>query len=128
MTYYCRQANGVCTSLPECIQLDTCLCTGKKEEVAAMEGVTATLQERGSRYGDFTDNAAYAQQLKRQLQTHPRWALLDATKREALEVIMQKTARILNGDPEYKDNWHDIAGYATLAEERCTTSSEDNKS
>lgn len=33
--------------------------------------------------------------------------------------IADKIARILNGDPEYRDNWHDIAGYAKLAEDRC---------
>lgn len=31
-----------------------------------------------------------------------------------LEMIAHKIARILNGDPNYADNWHDIAGYATL--------------
>jgi len=31
-------------------------------------------------------------------------------------MILHKIARILNGDPEYSDNWHDIAGYATLIE------------
>ncbi len=35
------------------------------------------------------------------------------------EVIADKIARILNGDPNYKDNWHDIQGYAKLAEDRC---------
>lgn len=30
------------------------------------------------------------------------------------EMIAHKIARILNGDPNYADNWHDIAGYATL--------------
>lgn len=28
-----------------------------------------------------------------------------------------KQARILNGDPNYADSWHDIAGYATLVEQ-----------
>jgi hypothetical protein len=84
--------------------------------------IAVTLQERGSRYGDFRDNAEESQRIKSTLQAHPNFHNLDATKREALEMIAQKIARILNGDPEYRDNWHDIAGYATLAEERCRDS------
>lgn len=81
--------------------------------------VTDTLAERGARYGDFTDNARVSRSIQAELQSHPGWAALDDTKKEALTMIAQKIARILNGDPEYKDNWHDIAGYARLAEERC---------
>jgi hypothetical protein len=47
------------------------------------------------------------------------WGRLTPDKRQALTVIADKIARILNGDPEYKDNWHDIGGYAKLAEDRC---------
>jgi len=81
--------------------------------------INLTLTNRGARYGDFTDNAAVSQSLKKWLWEQAGWAKLNPTKREALEMIAQKIARILNGDPNYKDNWHDIAGYATLAEERC---------
>ena len=35
-------------------------------------------------------------------------------EQEALDMIFHKIARILNGDPNYADSWHDIAGYATL--------------
>ena len=31
-------------------------------------------------------------------------------------MIQHKIARVLNGDPNYPDNWHDIAGYARLVE------------
>lgn len=81
--------------------------------------ISDTLTARGQRYGDFTDNAAVSQSLKNWLWQQNGWNKLDPTKRETLEMIAQKIARILNGDPNYKDNWHDIAGYATLAEERC---------
>ena len=43
---------------------------------------------------------------------------MNATQREGLKAILQKIARILNGDPNYADNWHDIQGYARLVEER----------
>lgn len=80
--------------------------------------VTETLQERGSRYGDFADHAAIAQNLQDVMRSVDGWNRLDATKKQALIVIADKIARVLNGDPEYADNWHDIQGYARLVEER----------
>lgn len=80
--------------------------------------VEETLDERGARYGDFTEHAEIAQALQKVMRDHG-WAKLDNVKRQALTVIADKIARILNGDPEYKDNWHDIQGYAKLAEDRC---------
>jgi hypothetical protein len=43
---------------------------------------------------------------------------LDSDQLEALDMIAHKIARILNGDPNYADNWIDIAGYATLVANR----------
>jgi hypothetical protein len=43
---------------------------------------------------------------------------LDADQIEALEMICHKIARVLNGDPNHHDHWHDIAGYATLVANR----------
>jgi hypothetical protein len=82
-------------------------------------GVEETLKERGARYGDFADNAYISRAISDQFASFEGWSRLDATKREALTMIAQKIARILNGDPEYRDNWHDIGGYAKLAEDRC---------
>lgn len=84
-----------------------------------MSGVDATLAERGSRYGDFTHHADIAQHLIDEMRSAPNWAKLSPDKRQALTVIVDKIARILNGDPDYRDNWHDIQGYAKLAEDRC---------
>jgi hypothetical protein len=53
------------------------------------------------------------------MRSNENWEALDAVKKQALTVIADKIARILTGDPEYKDNWHDIQGYAKLAEDRC---------
>ena len=84
-----------------------------------MTDVTSTLGERQTRYGDFSDNARVHQGLLRVLMSEPTWQNLTDVQRSALDVMTQKIARIMNGDPEYKDNWHDIQGYARLAEERC---------
>jgi len=77
--------------------------------------VNKILVERGSRYGEFSTHAIITQNLKRQMVLTPNWeTLLTSDKKEALEMIAHKIGRILNGDPEYKDSWVDIAGYATL--------------
>jgi hypothetical protein len=89
-----------------------------KEKESSVE---ETLRQRGQRYGDFTNHARICQGLK-QTMMHDRssnWDGLSADKAQALEVIADKIARILSGDPDYKDNWHDIQGYAKLAEDRC---------
>jgi hypothetical protein len=52
------------------------------------------------------------------MRTAPNWPTLPPDVREALEMIQLKVARILIGDPEYADNWHDIIGYAKLVEDR----------
>lgn len=83
-----------------------------------MADVKDTLGERGKRYGTFLDNAVTSQSLKTTLENHPRWPDLAPDQREALTVICQKISRILSGDPNYSDNWHDIAGYAILVEDR----------
>jgi hypothetical protein len=85
-----------------------------------MSEVKDTLAERGKRYGDFTDHAAISQMLQAVMSATPGWQRCDPVKREALTIIVHKIARILNGDPEYTDNWHDIQGYAKLAEDRCS--------
>lgn len=87
--------------------------------------IEATLAERGGRYGDFTSNARISQALLATMKREApadAWERLDPVKRESLTVIAAKIARILNGDPEYDDNWRDIAGYATLALQRCKPS------
>ncbi len=80
--------------------------------------VQDTLTERGARYGDFADHAVITQALQDVMRDTPGWAALDLIKRQALSVIADKIARILNGDPNYIDNWHDIQEYAHLVEER----------
>lgn len=79
--------------------------------------IDKTLAERGSRYGDFKDHARIAQNIKRGMACKGYDNLPDM-HRQALEVIADKIARILNGDPNYADNWHDIQGYAKLVEDR----------
>lgn len=83
-----------------------------------MADIAATLNERGLRYGLFETQAGIAQELKMVMRVAPKWKVLADDQKEALEQITSKISRILNGDPDYHDNWHDIAGYAALVADR----------
>ena len=74
--------------------------------------------DRGKVHGDFGDNAVYAQDLKKILHESHNWRGLTPIQTEALEMIVHKIARILSGDPNHKDHWADIQGYARLVETR----------
>lgn len=91
-------------------------CVGTSEQVNE-PSVDATVEERGSRYGAFKDGADIMQSLKTVMRDTPNWSSLTPSQREALEMIQHKIGRILNGDPNYTDSWHDIQGYARLVEE-----------
>lgn len=79
-----------------------------------MTDITTTLQARGARYGDFAGHARVTQAIKRAMLDSRNWQLLGDDQREALEMIAHKVGRILNGDPNYHDSWHDIIGYTKL--------------
>lgn len=80
--------------------------------------IDATLAERGNRYGSFTGHAGVTQFVKRAMSTGKNWGALADDQREALEMIAHKIGRILNGDPNHHDSWHDISGYAKLVADR----------
>lgn len=56
--------------------------------------------------------------LKQVLARFGGYDLKASDMREALDMICHKMARILNGDPNYRDSWVDIAGYAMLVANR----------
>ena len=77
--------------------------------------IEETLKQRGNRYGDFMNHAIITQLIKGAMKTSPNWHNnLSEHHKEALEMIAHKIGRIINGDPDFHDSWHDIAGYATL--------------
>lgn len=86
----------------------------------AKMSIENTLTERGDRYGKFSGHAAVSQDLKLMISMHlrHRGKVLAPDQQEALEMICHKIARIINGDADYADSWHDIAGYSTLIVER----------
>lgn len=83
-----------------------------------MGDVNSTIEERGHSYGEYKDGAQIAMDLFEVAQEAPSYRKMDAGQRYAMFMFCAKMARVLNGDPNHKDSWHDIAGYATLVEER----------
>lgn len=84
-----------------------------------MDDIQDTLKQRGERYGDFAEGSLIACNLKFSMRHETKFDTLPAGQRQALDIIMDKVSRIINGDPMYADNWHDIAGYATFGEQLC---------
>ena len=81
-------------------------------------GVDATLAERQSTYGNFEDVAFVTENIMSILAKVRVNGLDDFpnTHRMALYMIASKMARIVNGDFNHLDSWHDIGGYAKLIE------------
>lgn len=78
------------------------------------------LEARATTHGDYTDTAQIAQHLKTTIRNARNWNRLSNDKREALDMIMSKVARIMSGEPNEPDHWLDIEGYAKLARDRLT--------
>jgi hypothetical protein len=102
--------------MPEAVRESLQAVLDRKTETS----VDGTLDARAQDYGTFKDGAALMQGIKRLLADHAR--VHDKTfaddQWEALEMIVHKIARIVNGNPDKVDSWVDIAGYATLIADR----------
>jgi len=97
-------------ALPRLERLETLSISPSK----SIESIDITLEQRGSRYGEFISHAEISQRLKDDMRMCPKWDELHSDQKESLEMIAHKVGRILNGDPNYHDSWHDIVGYAKL--------------
>ena len=89
-----------------------------------MSNIEQTLEDRGAQYGIFAEHARITQAIKAAMADSPNWLSLPADMREALEMVAHKTGRILNGNPDYHDSWHDIIGYTKLVADRIATRAE----
>lgn len=83
-----------------------------------MTDINETLEKRATFYGDYIDVATISQNLKFVMQQTANWNNLEPDQMESLDMIANKIGRILNGDPNYVENFRDIAGYATLVANR----------
>ena len=72
------------------------------------------LSDREQTHGLFREAAGYSQAIKQLMRTSRNWNRLDVAQAQALEVVADKVARILCGDPSFQDHWQDGAGYFEL--------------
>ncbi len=76
------------------------------------------IAERRKTHGNYLNVAAKAQGIKHAIFMGGGGCVgLSSAQREAVEMIATKLARICCGDPNHRDHWDDIAGYAILAME-----------
>ena len=83
------------------------------DQYAEIETVRQTLNQRQEQYGSFEDVAMITEQMV-DVMRKGYYENLAYNQKMALYMICSKMARIVNGNPNRKDSWHDIAGYATL--------------
>ena len=88
-------------------------------EQVRKQTIEATLAERQAQYGCFEDVAFVTENIMAVLSKVRTNGLNDLphTHRMALYMIASKMARIVNGDFNHKDSWHDIGGYSKLIED-----------
>lgn len=79
-------------------------------------GVDATLKERQASYGCFEDVAFVTQGII-ELMNRCNYKNMPQPHKMALYMIASKMARLVNGDFNHLDSWHDIGGYAKLIED-----------
>ena len=90
-------------------------------EQVRKQTIEATLAERQAQYGCFEDVAFVTENIMAVLSKVRTNGLSDLPHphRMALYMIASKMARIVNGDFNHKDSWHDIGGYSKLVEDLC---------
>lgn len=79
-----------------------------------MDDVEATLEDREGKYGSFEQVARTSQKLQNVIRAGHNFDKLSKAQRESLFMMCNKISRMVNGDPTYIDNAHDLVGYATL--------------
>jgi hypothetical protein len=72
----------------------------------------ALLKEREETHGPYAIKCEIIMAIMREIEGHRGG--LDDMQNVSLDMIIHKMGRILAGDPNCKDHWDDIAGYARL--------------
>lgn len=84
-----------------------------------MSDLDETLAQRGNKYGknwEAYSRMKEAMTAARNKKPSKKTIQNDDIITYAIDMILMKLSRIAAGDENYTDNWHDIAGYATLVE------------
>ncbi len=86
-------------------------------EQVRQKTIEATLAERQAQYGSFVSVANTTGALMGVIKNSKNGLTLPYAHEEALHMICSKIARIVNGDYNHLDSWHDIGGYSKLIED-----------
>lgn len=79
-----------------------------------MTDVNKTLDDREKDYGNYEDLSSLLESIMAAYSLGQNYWRMPAYQRVSLYMDAMKTARILNGDFNKIDSWHDKAGYAQL--------------
>jgi len=81
------------------------------------------LTERKKTHGEYSFQSSIIEKTLKawQQSAGSGWDSLSPWHKETLHMLAHKVGRILVGDPNVRDHWDDIAGYATLSADRCTS-------
>ena len=79
-----------------------------------MNNIADTLDEREEEYGDYKHLASLLESIIAQYSLSNNYWTMEPYQRVALYMDAMKTVRILNGNPNNIDSWHDKAGYSEL--------------
>ena len=113
-----RQEQGAAGSAPLAIEMYDD--PWQPPAMPPMPQVDETLDARAVEYGKFIEGAEVMQMLKRVVLNalNNRDKTLAHDQAEAMDMIIHKIGRIVNGNPDVVDHWLDIAGYAKLVADR----------
>ena len=76
-----------------------------------------TLDQREKSYGSYPENCKLTQDMKYIMRSHHGWSSMSPQAKQSMEMIVYKMARLITGDHDHKDSWHDIGGFALLIEQ-----------
>lgn len=100
----------------------------KMDKKPMADSIHQTLEDREKEYGDYAKKARLIQDLLNTInKPHHNVRLHDPAHMETIHMIFHKLARVLIGNEDNPDHWHDIAGYAMLSERIALQYAEKNK-
>jgi hypothetical protein len=80
--------------------------------------VRLVIRSREAAHGDLAIYAALLIRLQAVVRDGPNWAKLGDTSKVAIDELLRALTGALVGDPDLRDHYDAIAGYATSAAER----------
>lgn len=76
--------------------------------------VKKLINDRKKVHGNFEGFAPIYYELMTVIRQHNEYNNLDAVQAVAIDMILNKICRIINGNASFLDHWRDINGYSNL--------------